>query len=83
MAKEPLNLFYDRKGDVLYISIGSPKDAISKEVNDDMLIRVQPDTEKVVGFTILNFAERFSDLKKEQFVPIKAQFESIEEDSTA
>ena len=83
MAKEPLNLFYDRKGDVLYISIGSPKDAISKEVNDDMLVRVQPDTEKIVGFTILNFAERFSDQKKEQCIPIKAQFESIEDDSTS
>lgn len=80
MAKEPLNLFYDRKGDVLYISLGSPKEAISKEVNDDILVRVQPDTEKIVGFTILNFAERFGDLKKEQFVPIKARFESIEED---
>jgi len=66
----------------LYISIGSPKEAISKEVNDDILVRVQPETEEIVGFTILNFAERFSDLKKEQFVPIKAQFESIEDNTT-
>ena len=54
----------------MYISIGSPKEAISKEVNDDILVRVQPETEEIVGFTILNFVERFSDLKKEQFVPI-------------
>lgn len=66
----------------MYISIGSPKEAISKEVNDDILVRVQPETEEIVGFTILNFAERFSDLKKEQFVPIKAQFESIEDNTT-
>jgi len=66
----------------LYISIGSPKEAISKEVNDDILVRVQPETEEIVGFTILNFVERFSDLKKEQFVPIKAQFESIEDNTT-
>ncbi|MCH7680753.1 DUF2283 domain-containing protein [candidate division KSB1 bacterium] len=66
----------------MYISIGSPKEAISKEVNDDILVRVQPETEEIVGFTILNFVERFSDLKKEQFVPIKAQFESIEDNTT-
>ncbi|TDI88193.1 MAG: DUF2283 domain-containing protein [Caldithrix sp.] len=75
-------MFFHRKGDVLYISIGSPKEAISKEVNDDILVRVQPETEEIVGFTILNFVERFSDLKKEQFVPIKAQFESIEDNTT-
>ncbi len=66
----------------MYISIGSPKEAISKEVNDDILVRVQPETEEIVGFTILNFVERFSDLKKEQSVPIKAQFESIEDNTT-
>ena len=66
----------------MYISIGSPKEAISKEVNDDILVRVQPETEEIVGFTILNFAERFSGLKKEQSVPIKAQFESIEDNTT-
>ena len=38
-----------------------------------------PDTDEVVGFTILNFAERFGDIKEEQTIPIKAQFESIEE----
>ena len=79
MAKEPLNVFYDRKGDVLYISIGAPKEAISKEVEDDILVRVRPKTNEVVGFTILNFAERFSDIKEEQTIPIKAQFETIEE----
>jgi uncharacterized protein YuzE len=79
MAKEPLNVFYDRKGDVLYISIGAPKAAISKEVDNDVLVRVLPETDEVVGFTILNFAERFGDIKEEQTIPIKAQFETIED----
>lgn len=44
MAEKLMNLFYDRKSDVLYISIGLPQEAISKELGDDILIRVKPDT---------------------------------------
>lgn len=77
-----MKFFYDQKGDVLYISIGSPKKAISKEVEDDILIRVDPKTEEVVGFTILNFIERFSDERKERTVPVKAQFHIINEQNS-
>lgn len=76
MEKEFLNVFYDRKGDVLYISVGSPKEAISKEIDDDILIRIDSKTEEVVGFTILNFSERYSVLDKEQTIPLKAHFET-------
>ena len=69
-----MNFFYDRKSDVLYMSIGSPQEAISKELGDDILIRVKPDTGEVVGFTILSFAERFSQIEEERSIPVIAQF---------
>ncbi len=72
MAKKPMNFFYDRKGDVLYVSIGRPQAAISKEAGDDVLIRVHPKTDEVVGFTLFNFAERFGDIREEKSVPVTA-----------
>jgi len=77
MAKEKLSFFYDRLGDVLYISIDSPEEAISVETEDDILLRIHPETKEILGFTILNFAGRFSNIEKERTIPIKAQFEQL------
>ena len=74
-----MKFFYDRKGDVLYISIGSPQQAISKEVGEDILIRVHPENEEVVGFTIFNFAERFSNIREEKSIPLSAHFQILDE----
>lgn len=50
-----LVIAYDKEGDVLDLSIGRPKKAISKEVMDDLLIRLDIKTKKVIEFSILNF----------------------------
>jgi len=79
MAQKRMKIFYDRKGDILYISIGSPREAISRETGNDILIRIDPITEEIVGFTILNFTERFSNIQEENAVPVTAQFQIMEE----
>ncbi len=79
MADKMMKIFYDRKGDVLYISIGLPREAISRETGDEILIRMDPTTQEIVGFTILNFAERFSNVQEERAVPVTAQFQMMEE----
>lgn len=70
MEEEMTSLFYDREADVLYITIGEPQVAISRELENDVLVRVQPDTGKIVGMTVLNFVSRFSTLKQEHPLPI-------------
>ena len=67
---EMTTMFYDREADVLYITIGEPKEAISRELENDVLLRVHPETGVVVGMTVLNFISRFSDLAKEQPIPV-------------
>jgi uncharacterized protein YuzE len=62
-----LKMFFDKEGDVLDISIGDPREAISKEVGDDILIIVDPKTNEVFGITILNFEKRFEQTKTEIF----------------
>lgn len=54
-----LNLYYDREADVLYFSKGTPsaKD-ISDEVNDEVVMRKNPDSGEITGFTILNFSKK-------------------------
>ncbi len=72
--KEKLRFWFDEEGDILDISIGKPKKAISKGVGDDILVRVSPKTNKVVGFTILNFTRRFKGRHAERGmqIPIRA-----------
>lgn len=56
---KPLQYFFDKEADVLYLSQGEPRaDAESEEVGDGIVARFDPDTREVVGFTILNFLKR-------------------------
>ena len=65
---------FDKEGDVLDISIGKPRKAISEEIKDDIFIRKDPKTKEIVGFMILNFEKRFKKLGKVQEIPLKAVF---------
>jgi len=66
---ESLNIFYDKEGDVLDVSIGEPMPAISKEIENDVFVRVDAKTKKIVGLMILHFEKKFS-----RKIPLKAQF---------
>lgn len=72
--EEGLRFSFDKEADVLDISIGKPTKAISREIEDDFFVRVNPKTQKVVGFSILNFERWFKDEKDKKVVPIKADF---------
>jgi len=70
---EKLKFFFDKKGDVLDISVGTPKKAISREIGDDIIVRLDSKN-NVVGFTIMNFQKRFEKITAEEVVPIEAKF---------
>ena len=66
--------YYDKEADVLYFSQGKPsrKDE-SKEADDDVVLRIDPTSGKIKGFTILNFSKR----NKEHIplsLPIQGEF---------
>ena len=73
---EMTTMFYDREADVLYLTLGQPQEAISREMGDDVLLRVHPQTGEVVGLTVLNFASRFGDSHKAQSLPVKIMVEA-------
>lgn len=72
--EKKLRFAFDKEADVLDISIGAPKKAISREVDDDFFVRIDPKTKKVIGFSILNFEKWFKDESDKKIVPIKAEF---------
>lgn len=53
-----MQLAYDHEADVLYLSVGQPRTAVSREIGDDVLLRVDPETDEVIGLTILNLSSR-------------------------
>jgi len=75
--EKKLKFFFDKKGDVLDIAIGEPKEAVSKEIGNDVVMRIDPKTNEIVGFTILNFEKRFEHLEKVETLPITATFAEI------
>jgi len=58
MEKE-LMFFYDKEGDILDISIGKPKKALTEELTEDVFVRINPKKRQVVGFMIMNFTKSF------------------------
>ncbi|OEU47028.1 MAG: hypothetical protein BA872_09565 [Desulfobacterales bacterium C00003060] len=66
---------YDKEGDIFDISLGEPREAISTEIENDLFIRTNPDTNEVVGISILNFEKWFEDIKDFRTLPIVGTFE--------
>ena len=59
LIKLETKVLYDQIADVLYISYGKPRPAISTEVSEGDLVRTDPKTSEVVGITIIDFKERY------------------------
>ena len=66
-------MVYDDEGDILDISIGEPEEAVSKEVEDDLFLRINPISGEIVGFSMLNFRKLFKDGKDTKILPVKAE----------
>ena len=73
MAKK-IRFSYDKNGDVLDISLGGPRVAISSEVEDDIFVRVDPKSHEIVGFSVLNFEKSFAKSKDSRIIPVSAKF---------
>jgi len=72
-----LNVAYDREADVLYMSEGEPKEAICQMFDDGVIVRKDPKTKKVTGFTIVDFISHFSK-SIPQPIPIIATFSTLQ-----
>ena len=70
-----LNLFYDKEADMLYFSKGKPSATDdSDETEDEVVIRRNPKTKEVTGFTILNFSKRSKRSDQSFKLPLEIDF---------
>jgi len=52
--KNKIKWDYDAEADVLYISFGNPKNAEGVDIGEGTIMRIQPDSNEIIGITILN-----------------------------
>ncbi len=70
-----LNLYYDQEADVLYFSKGTPSSLdTSDETEDEIVIRKNPKTKEVTGFTILNFSKKSKNPTQGIKLPVEIDF---------
>lgn len=73
-----LNLFYDTGADVLYFSKGISKASdISNEAADEVVIRKNPKSGEVTGFTIMNFSQKTKKVKSSFKLPLEVDLRQI------
>jgi len=70
--EETIKVLYYKPSDELNILIGEPRDSVLMEIGDEIYVRLDPQTDRVLGFTILNFEERAKGTG--QVVPIQGRF---------
>ncbi len=69
MAQAKLAINYDPKADVLYCSYGPPQEAISEETSEGIITRRNPETDELVGFTVVDFSRRFLEHPGDTIIP--------------
>ena len=66
-----LNYHYDREEDILHVTLGDSDSALCIEQGDGFLVRIDPESGEVVGFTVIDFSLRAAERVA---VPVYAQF---------
>jgi len=64
MERNQIVMSYDREADVVYISFGKPKKAVSEEIDPYVVVRRDPKTRQILGITITNFTKYFETQKQ-------------------
>lgn len=49
---------YDEEADVLYISIGAPRQALGVDIGDGVILRYDEAAKEVMGLTLIGLSER-------------------------
>ena len=60
MKMKEITVDYDKDADVLYLSFGEPKAAITEEIGN-VGMRLDEKTHEIVGVTIIQFLKTFSE----------------------
>jgi len=59
--KLDLTITFDAKNDVLYCSFGPARDAHSMETEDGVFVRLDAETDALVGITVVDFCKKMAE----------------------
>lgn len=67
IAEDQVRVTYDRRSDTLLVSlVGDPRPAYNDYVDDDTMVRIDPETNDIVGIEIEHFLHRVLRQSSEQ-----------------
>ena len=69
MKMEKIELEYDEEADVMYISFGEPKEAVTEEIGN-IGVRIDEKRKEVVGLTIIEFMKTFGKSHRPIKIPV-------------
>jgi uncharacterized protein YuzE len=61
VERNQIVMSYDRKADIISISFGKPRKAISEEIDPHVIVRRDLKTKEILGITITNFTKYFEE----------------------
>lgn len=64
-----ISLNYDSENDVLYLYFEKIQEAVSREIADGVFVRLDPNTDQVVGVTILDLQKKSLEDRGIKFIP--------------
>ncbi len=82
--EKALKFSYYPPSDELNIHFGEPRPCISKEIADEIYLRLDLETREMVGLTILHFRKRFTGVKSKPLffdVPVPAQIQLLQRET--
>jgi uncharacterized protein YuzE len=62
-------LDYDNENDVLYLYFEKIQEAVSREIADGVFVRLDPNTDQVIGVTILDLQKKSLEDRGIKFIP--------------
>lgn len=74
-SKDGMKIFYDQEADVLYVTRGKPEYTDYVEHSDDVILRLDPETKRLVGFTIIDFSQHFTKQESDIALPFGIDFQ--------
>ncbi len=72
-----ITVTYDKEADVLYMTEGKPRKAVCQMLDEGLIIRRDPKSKKIIGFTLVDFISRYSKTRP-RLLPLRAQFSLIQ-----
>lgn len=73
-ASNELRFAYDQENDVIYVSLGAPREAVCETLENGVVIKRDPATKRIIGLILLDVTHTFGSTHPRPVAPgLKAE----------